>query len=140
MKTVALVQARMGSTRLLNKVMKPINGVPMIGLLLQRLSKSKKIDQIVLVTTYNKKEKPLIDYVSKIGFEVFQGSENDVLDRYYQAASQQNPDVVVRITGDCPLIDSEIVDNVIKKIVACRRVIFKNSNRFMHRGIYKINV
>ena len=115
MKTVALVQARMGSTRLLNKVMKPINGVPMIGLLLQRLSKSKKIDQIVLVTTRNKKEKPLIDYVSKIGFEVFQGSENDVLSRYYHAAKKYNADAVVRVTGDCPIIDPEIVDDIVQE-------------------------
>ena len=110
-----IIQARMGSTRLPNKVMKPINGVPMIGLLLQRLSKSKKIDQIVLVTTRNKKEKPLIDYVSKIGFEVFQGSENDVLSRYYHAAKKYNADAVVRVTGDCPVISPEIIELLIKK-------------------------
>jgi len=115
MKVVALVQARMGSTRLPNKVMKNINGVPIIGLLLQRLRRAKKIDQIVLVTTRNKKEKPLIDYVSKIGFEVFQGSEDDVLSRYYHAAKKYNADAVVRVTGDCPIIDPEIVDDIVQE-------------------------
>jgi len=116
LKIIAIVQARMGSTRLPNKVMRPvIFDIPMIEVLLSRLSQSKEINKIVLATSIDPRNQPLVDCVDKLGYDIFQGSENDVLDRYYQAASQQNPDVVVRITGDCPLIDSEIVDNVIKK-------------------------
>jgi len=113
MKTIAIVQARMGSTRFPNKVMLPINGVPMIELLLRRLSKSQRIDRIILATSKDPRNQHLTDHVRSLGFEVFQGSETDVLDRYYQAAKAHHPDTVVRITGDCPLIDPDLVDQVI---------------------------
>jgi glutamate-1-semialdehyde 2,1-aminomutase len=113
MKTIAIVQARMGSTRFPNKVMRTIAGVPMIELLLRRLSKSKLIDRIILATTIDPRDLPLVDHVRKLGYEVFQGSENDVLDRYYHAAKPHQPDTVVRITGDCPLIDPDLVDQTI---------------------------
>jgi glutamate-1-semialdehyde aminotransferase/spore coat polysaccharide biosynthesis protein SpsF (cytidylyltransferase family) len=112
---IAIVQARMGSTRLPNKVMKTVGkGLPMIEVLLSRLSRSKQIDKIVLATSNATNNKPLLEHVSKLGYDVFQGEEEDVLDRYYRAALQYNPDAVVRITGDCPLIDSEVVDSIIK--------------------------
>src|SRR5215831_10988031 len=113
MTTIAVVQARMGSTRLPNKVMRSINGRPMIELLLSRLAKARRIDQIVLATSDDPRNQPLVDHVRNLGYEVYQGSENDVLDRYYQAANLHQPDTVVRITGDCPLIDPELVDQVI---------------------------
>ncbi len=116
MYVVAIVQARMGSTRLPNKVMKLVNkSAPIIEVLLSRLNKSIEIDKIILATSTESINQPLVDYVDKLGYDVFKGSENDVLDRYYQAALQYNPDIVVRITGDCPLIDPEIVDSVINK-------------------------
>ena len=102
MKTVAIVQARMGSSRLPDKVMLFINGAPMIELLLRRLSNAKRIDQIILATSDDSREQPLCDHVSDLGYDVFRGSENDVLDRFYQAAKPYQPDTVVRITGDCP--------------------------------------
>lgn len=114
MKTVAIVQARMGSTRLPNKVMRPICGTPMIGLLLERLAKAKRIDQIVLATSKDLRNKPLAQYVRELGYAVYQGSEDDVLDRYYQAAQEAEADTVVRITGDCPLIDPMLIDRVIE--------------------------
>lgn len=113
MKTVALIQARMGSVRLPNKVMRRINDVPMIELLLRRLSKATRIDQIVLATSVDERNAPLASHVRGLGYEVFQGSENDVLDRFYQAARLHGADAVVRITADCPLIDPELVDQVI---------------------------
>jgi len=100
----------MGSTRLPNKVMKPINGVPMIELLLSRLSMSKRIDEIVLATSIDKRNDPLVAHVLSLGYACEQGSEDDVLDRYVQAAQKHSADVVVRITGDCPLVDPELVD------------------------------
>ena len=115
MKTVALVQARMGSTRLPDKVMKPIGGVPMIELLLSRLSKSKEIDQITVATSMDERNLPLVDHIRKLGYTCEQGSENDVLDRYVQAAKKHQADVVVRITGDCPLVDAELVDECIRQ-------------------------
>lgn len=113
MKTIAIVQARMGSTRFPNKVMRPINGVPMIELLLRRLAKAKRISRTILATSDNPRNQPLVDHVRSLGYEVFQGSENDVLDRFYQAAKSHQPEAVVRITGDCPLIDPVLVDQVI---------------------------
>src|SRR5262249_26385805 len=113
MKTIAVVQARMGSTRFPNKVMRPINGRPMIELLLSRLARASRVDLILVATSDDPRNQPLVDHVRGLGYEVFQGSENDVLDRYYQATKSHGPDTVVRITGDCPLIDPELVDEVI---------------------------
>ncbi|SUX29962.1 aminotransferase class III-fold pyridoxal phosphate-dependent enzyme [Chromobacterium vaccinii] len=113
MKVVAIVQARMGSTRLPNKVMKQIQGQPMIELLLSRLAKSKEIDQIVVATSFDERNTQLIEHVRKLGYVCVCGSENDVLDRYIAAATEVEADVVVRITGDCPLIDPLLVDKAI---------------------------
>jgi glutamate-1-semialdehyde 2,1-aminomutase len=110
LKTVAIVQARMGSTRFPNKVMRCITGTPMIGLLLERLSKAARVDEIVLATSANLRNEPLARYVEGLDYTVYRGSEDDVLDRYYQAATNALADVVVRITGDCPLVDPELVD------------------------------
>lgn len=115
MKVVAIVQARMGSTRLPNKVMKPLMGVPMIELLLERLSKSNQIDQIVLATSSDSKNAPLVEHVERLGYTCIRGSETDVLDRFLAAARQVHADVVVRITGDCPLIDAALVDQTIER-------------------------
>jgi glutamate-1-semialdehyde 2,1-aminomutase len=114
MKTVAIIQARMGSTRFPNKVMSLICGKPMIELLLSRLDKSKHIDERILATSDNKNNDFLCDFVIGLGCSVYRGSEQDVLDRYYQAAKKMKAKVVVRITGDCPLIDPEIVDQIIE--------------------------
>ncbi|MBA3696901.1 MAG: aminotransferase class III-fold pyridoxal phosphate-dependent enzyme [Methylotenera sp.] len=113
MKVVAIVQARMGSTRLPNKVMRNINDTPMIAFLLERLSQSKKIDQIILATSNDPRNEPLAEFVRGLGYAVYLGSENDVLDRYYNAALTCQSDTVIRITGDCPLIDPELVDQMI---------------------------
>jgi glutamate-1-semialdehyde 2,1-aminomutase len=103
----------MGSTRLPDKVMRPIAGVPLIGLLLQRLSRARRIGQIVVATGADARNAPLADYVTSLGYLVYRGSETDVLDRYYQAAQSVHADTVVRVTGDCPLIDPELVDEVL---------------------------
>ncbi len=114
-KIVALVQARMGSIRLPNKVMKPIAGVPMIELLLSRLSRSKKLDQILVATSVDERNQPLVSHVNKLGYACETGSENDVLDRFVQAARTHRADIVVRITGDCPLVDPDLVDECIRR-------------------------
>ena len=115
MKIIAIVQARMGSTRLPNKVMKLVGGIPMIELLLSRLSKAKELDQIIVATSVDIRNQPLIEHVQMLGYDCEQGSENDVLDRYVQAARKHQADVVVRITGDCPLVDADMVDEIIRQ-------------------------
>ena len=113
MKTVAIVQARMGSTRFPDKVLKPICGTPLIELLLQRLGAAHTLDEIVLATSADPRNEALAAHVRKLGITVSRGSEQDVLDRYYQAALQAGADVVVRITGDCPLLDPALVDEAV---------------------------
>ena len=117
MKVVAIVQARMGSTRFPNKVMQPISGTPLIGVLLKRLSAAQQIDEIVLATSIDALNEPLAKYVGSMGYAVYRGSENDVLDRYYVAAKEAGAEAVVRITGDCPLIDPAVVDAIITQFL-----------------------
>ncbi|MFC4313401.1 aminotransferase class III-fold pyridoxal phosphate-dependent enzyme [Steroidobacter flavus] len=117
MKTVAVVQARMGSTRFPDKVMRRIRGVPMIELLLARLKLATRIDEIVIATSVDPRNQVLEDHVRQLGHEVYRGSEDDVLDRFYQAVKAHRPDLVVRITGDCPLVDPQLVDQVIEAAI-----------------------
>jgi glutamate-1-semialdehyde 2,1-aminomutase len=107
----------MNSIRFPGKVMQAIYGTPMIGLLLKRLSNAKLIDQIVLATSKDSCNDSLTKYVQELSYTVFRGSEDDVLDRYYHAAKEAEADSVVRITGDCPLIDPVLVDEVITKFL-----------------------
>jgi glutamate-1-semialdehyde 2,1-aminomutase len=120
MTVVAIVQARMGSTRLPNKVMKLIGETPMIELLLARLARAVELDEIVVATSIDERNQGLVDHVSKLGYRCYQGSENNVLDRYVQAAKMVQADVVIRITGDCPLVDPGLVSEGIRN--------FKSSN------------
>ncbi|MBZ9624569.1 glycosyltransferase family protein [Clostridium sp. FP2] len=117
MKVICVVQARMGSERLPGKVIKPILGKPMILYTLDRLSKSRYIDKLILATSEKETEEPLVNVCENEGYEVFRGHEANVLKRYKDAVDyymQSDEDVaVVRVTGDCPLIDPIIVDNVI---------------------------
>ncbi|MBL7105580.1 MAG: aminotransferase class III-fold pyridoxal phosphate-dependent enzyme [Bacteroidales bacterium] len=112
-KVIAIVQARVGSTRLPGKVLKEINGKSLIEILFYRLSQSKKIDKIILATSTNDENDPLTDLIENLGNDVFRGSEDDVLGRYYNAAKKYNPETVVRITGDCPIVDPKLVDEII---------------------------
>lgn len=115
MKVVAIVQARMGSTRLPNKVMKPIGSAPMIEVLLARLARAMEVNEIMVATSVDPRNQALVDHVNSLGYKCYRGSENDVLDRYIQAAKSANADVVVRITGDCPLVDPALVDEAIRQ-------------------------
>jgi len=128
MKFVAIVQARMNSIRLPGKVIKPITGIPMIEILLHRLNKSKLINQIVLATSTDKKNKPLVNKVEQLGFTCIQGSELDVLDRYIKAAEQCKADVIIRITGDCPLVDPILVDECILRFQETKVDYYSNIN------------
>jgi glutamate-1-semialdehyde 2,1-aminomutase len=114
---LAIVQARMGSSRLPGKVLMPLGQTTVIGYLLQRLALSEEVSRIILATSLEATDDTLAGHVARLGFEVFRGSEADVLDRYYQAARSVAPDVVVRVTGDCPLIDPRLVDQVIRELL-----------------------
>jgi glutamate-1-semialdehyde 2,1-aminomutase len=111
------VQARLGSTRLPDKVMRQVCGVPLITLLLGRLRAARRVDAIVVATTDAAIDDPLCAYLAGQGATVSRGSCADVLDRYYQAAKTCGADVVVRVTGDCPLVDPALVDRVIETLL-----------------------
>ena len=113
MYTVAIVQARMGSTRLPGKVMREVLGKPLLSHLITRLKEAKLINKILIATTNKDKDKPILKLARESGIDSFAGSEDDVLDRYYQAAVKCNAQVIVRITADCPLIDPELVDKIV---------------------------
>lgn len=112
---LCIMQARVSSSRLPGKVLKPILGKPMIVHELERLKRSKRIDKIVLATSQEQSDDALANIVAKSGIDVYRGSLDDVLDRYYQCAKQYQPEHVVRITGDCPVIDWHLVDASIEK-------------------------
>ncbi len=113
LKTVLITQARIGSTRLPGKVLMEVNGTTLLKIHLDRLKKSKKVDKIIVATTDNDEDNKIEKLATVWGYEVFRGSENDVLDRFYQAVKNINPLWVVRVTSDCPLIDPKLVDDVI---------------------------
>lgn len=110
---LVIIQARMSSSRLPGKVMKKIIGRPMIFYLLQRLKSSQKINQIVVATSKKRADDPLAKYIKSQKVDVFRGSEDDVLARFYQAAKEYKAEHIVRITADCPLLDPKILDKLI---------------------------
>lgn len=114
MKLVAIVQARMGSSRLPGKALKDIHGRTMLARVVRRARRSSFIDNLVVATTEKKADDLIVSECESLGVPTFRGSEEDVLDRYYHAAKSFSADSVVRITSDCPLIDPEIIDRVIR--------------------------
>lgn len=121
MKTVVIIQARMGSTRLPGKVMLPLCGAPVLSILFRRLAPFR--ERITLATTDDGTEAPIVDLCRKEGIAVYRGSADDVLSRYYHAAKNvgaQAGDAIVRITSDCPLIDPEIIGRCIETFRAER--------------------
>jgi spore coat polysaccharide biosynthesis protein SpsF (cytidylyltransferase family) len=114
-KTVAIVQARMSSSRLPGKVLKEILGKTMLEHQLRRIQSCKAVDQIVLATSTDVSDDKIADLCAHKGFECYRGSLDDVLERYYKAAECYEATDIVRLTGDCPLIDPGVIDAVIEK-------------------------
>lgn len=114
MNTVITIEARMSSTRLPGKVLMPILGRPMLALMIERLSRVRLADMIVVATTDNPADDPIVELARRLNVAWFRGSEMDVLDRVLQSARQIKADLIVETTGDCPLIDPETIDRVIK--------------------------
>lgn len=116
MKYVVLIQARMGSSRLPDKVMADICGKPDVEWVVQRVKKSKLIDEVMVITSIEKENLPIIEKCAQMGVRTFVGSEDDVLDRYYQAARLIRPEYVIRITADCPMYDAAILDSMLREL------------------------
>ena len=116
----AIIQARMGSTRLPGKVLMDLGGETVLARVVRRLQRAGLIDEIVVATTTSAADNAIVSECERFSVAVFRGQENDVLDRYYHAAKWVDADAIVRITSDCPLIDPEITDNTIRAFVNCK--------------------
>ena len=116
MKRAIIIQARMTSTRLPGKVLLELAGDPMLSQQLRRLKKCQCVDEIIVATTINATDDPVVALANSEGVRWFRGSEQDVLSRYLGAARESQADIVVRITADCPLIDPEQTDRVIHEL------------------------
>lgn len=113
-KIIAITQARTGSTRLPGKVLRTVGNKTLLETHIDRVRGSKLIDGIVLATTTKEADNAIATIGEVLGLQVYRGSETDVVDRYYQAAIQANADIIVRVTSDCPLVDSDLMDEIIK--------------------------
>jgi spore coat polysaccharide biosynthesis protein SpsF len=149
MKTVAIVQARMSSTRLPGKVLRELAGKPMLEHVIDRVKSSQMTDEIVIATSKNEKDERIIELAKRLNVVWFAGSEEDVLDRYMKAAEQVAAEIVVRITGDCPLVDPHTIDKVVRRhlklnVDYTRTLIDQSNNRSFPRGldteVFSINV
>ncbi len=118
MKIVATIEARMGSSRLPGKILKNILDKPTLELLVERVRKSKHIEQVVVATTVDPSDNITEENCRKIGIDCFRGSSEDVLNRVLQTAKAYQADLIVELTGDCPLLDPEIIDSVIEKYLS----------------------
>jgi spore coat polysaccharide biosynthesis protein SpsF len=114
MKVLAITQARIGSTRLPEKILKTINGVSLLEMHLTRIQQSKLISKLKVATTTETDSNKIVSVCHKLGIDVHKGSLNNVLDRFYETAVPEKPDWVVRLTSDCPLIDPLEIDKVIQ--------------------------
>lgn len=113
MNIIAIVQARLGSTRLPSKILKKVMDKTLLEIQIERMSKSKFISKIVIATTDNQRDDELVEFCQSKSYNVFRGSEYDVLDRHYLAGMENHADAIIKIPSDCPLIDSKIIDKVI---------------------------
>jgi spore coat polysaccharide biosynthesis protein SpsF len=118
MKVVAIIQARMGSTRLPGKVLKDIAGQSMLERVVNRTLRADTMDDVVVATTKDADDDAIVDLCRKRCWRFFRGNEEDVLDRYYQAATVFRADAIVRITSDCPLVEPEIIDRVVGEFLS----------------------
>lgn len=136
MKIGAIIQARMGSTRLSGKVMKDLEGKTVLEHVIDRVKQSKMIDEIIIATTIHERDLVIEEEALRCGVKAFRGSEDDVLSRYYYAAKENDLDVVVRITSDCPLIDPKVLDEVIQCYVNNDYDIVSNAGSDLSKRTY----
>ncbi len=113
MQVVAIVQARMGSTRLPGKVMLPLLGQPILTRVVRRTARARTLNDVIVATTTRPEDDAIVALMEAEGRPVVRGSETDLLDRYLQAALAHDADVVVRVTADCPLIDPDVIDRTV---------------------------
>jgi spore coat polysaccharide biosynthesis protein SpsF len=136
MKVAAIIQARMGSTRLPRKVLKEVLGKSLLEYQIERVKRAKMIDEIIIATTIKEEDNPIVKLCEKLSIPYYRGSEDDVLSRYFEAAKEYKVDVIVRLTSDCPVIDSEVIDKAIRVFLTGEHDYVSNSiERTYPRGM-----
>jgi spore coat polysaccharide biosynthesis protein SpsF len=130
MRVITIIQARLGSTRLPGKVLLDLAGEPMLARVVARAARSRTVQQVVVATTDRPTDDALADFCRRRDIACFRGSENDVLDRYYQAAAAHRAEAVVRVTSDCPLIDPALMDRAVGEFLARQPEIEYVSNSY----------
>jgi spore coat polysaccharide biosynthesis protein SpsF len=120
MKTAAIIQARMGSTRLPGKVLMDICGKTVLERVVRRVRHAQTVEEVVVATTTSAQDDAIADACARLDVSCFRGPEYDVLDRYLRAAEEFEADVIVRITSDCPLIDPQLIDQVVARLFELR--------------------
>jgi len=136
MKIIAIIQARMGSTRLPGKVLLELGGETVLVRVLGRVRRMRTMDELVVATTAESADDAIVETASQNGALVFRGSKEDVLDRYYQAACSFDADVIVRITADCPLIDPGVSDHTVQQFLSVQADFGSNAlERTYPRGL-----
>ena len=113
MAAAAIIQARMTSTRFPGKVLAELDGQPMLSYMLKRVLRSKSLAQVVVATTTNDTDAPIIDLCDNLGVRTYRGDEFDVLGRYAAASEMVDADILVRLTADCPLMDPLLIDHAV---------------------------
>lgn len=114
MKIVATIEARMGSSRLPGKVLKKFGDRASLELMIERIKKSKLLNEVVIATTTSAQDDKIVELAERISCKYFRGSENDVLDRVLMAAQSVGADIIVELTGDCPFLDGELIDEAVQ--------------------------
>lgn len=128
-RVVAIIQGRMTSSRLPGKILADIAGQPMLQRVFIRTSRAASVSQTVFATTTDPSDDPVAEYCDFSGIPFTRGSLYDVLDRYYQTAKSAKADIVVRITADCPVIDPELIDNVVNTVIGDQSSVDFAANR-----------
>ncbi len=139
-KVVAIVQARVGSSRLPGKVLADIGGVPMLKHVLERAARVGGVNEVALATTDRSDDDPLVELCRELGFGAYRGHATDVLDRYYRAARSVNADVIVRITGDCPLLDPRVSEETLEAFLSAEPPLDFAANRLPDHRTYPIGL
>lgn len=145
MSTVAIIEARMTSSRLPGKILLPVEGKPLLELLIERLRRAELLDNIVIATTDNPSDDVVEQLARRLGVGFFRGSEEDVLDRVLHAAHEHAADVIVEVTGDCPLMDPTIIDRILrtyreKKVDYVSNILKRTYPRGMDLQVFSTNV
>ena len=114
MSVLCILQARVSSTRLPGKVLKPILGEPMLARQIERIARAERVDALTVATSDQASDDGVAGLCERLGVDCYRGSLDDVLDRFYQAARRSGPSHVMRLTGDCPLTDPAILDALVE--------------------------